>query len=155
MERSARGQDYIKKMRPAAKEWVVALEELFSAVTKCKTNPSHSFIPQNGPCPFCALESTTCSALFNLPVLFQTKEGRQRTALINIGTIWKEIRSVKPPGKLAPFEQLTEGKAFPKPASKFIYFVSSLAIGTRSARFCLHPTSVFRGTRAFCLHATG
>ncbi|MAB80317.1 MAG: hypothetical protein CMJ89_13265 [Planctomycetes bacterium] len=122
----AEGSD--KKMRPAAKEWVVALEELFSAVTKCKTNPSHSFILRNGPCPFCALESTTCSALFNLPVLFQTKEGRQRTALINIGTIWKEIRTVKPPGKLAPFQQMTEGKALPKPASKFIYYVSSLAI---------------------------
>ena len=46
-----------------------------------------------------ALESKTGSALFNLPILFQTRAGRKRTALINIGTIWKEIRGVKPPGK--------------------------------------------------------
>ncbi len=118
-----------KNKRPTAKEWVVVLEKLFTTITKCKSNPSHAFVKQNGTCPFCALESKTGSALFNLPVFFQTKEGRKRTALINIGTIWKEIRTVKPPGKLAPFEQLAQGKIPTKPpASKFFYGASSLAI---------------------------
>ena len=118
-----------KNKRPTAKEWVVALEKLFKTAARCKTNPSHAFVKEKGKCPFCALESKTGSALFNLPVLFQTKEGRKRTALINIGTIWKEIHTVKPPGKLAPFDQLAEGKVVAKtPASRFIYGAGGLAI---------------------------
>ena len=119
-----------KKARPTPKEWVVALENLFKAAQRCKTNPSHAFVKEKGHCPFCELESKTGSALFNLPVLFQTKDGHKRTALINIGTIWKDIRAVKAPGVLAPFEKLAEGKDLhvKPPKSKFIYGASGLAI---------------------------
>ena len=86
-----------KKGRPEAREWVKALENLQRSIRKCRSNPCHAYLKGRN-CPFCAIESQTGSALFNLPILFKTKGGKQKTVVINVGTIWKEVRAVDGPG---------------------------------------------------------
>ena len=96
-----------KGKRPKPAEWAEALEEFQKSLRPCKSNPNHAYL-KGRSCPFCPLESQSGSALFALPILFRTATGKKRTALLNIGSVWKDIRTVPPPTNLKPFAQLPQ-----------------------------------------------
>ena len=79
--------------RPAAKEWVTALETLEGQVKKCSANASHYYLSALGSCPWCKVEATTGIILFNVYFLSGTN-----SSTFNLALIWAQIVAVPAPG---------------------------------------------------------
>jgi len=88
----------VSQGRPAAKEWVAALETLEGQVKKCSTNASHYHLSGLGSCPWCKVEATTGVILFNVYFLPGTSGGA-----IDLSLIWTQIAAVPVPGPAPDF----------------------------------------------------
>lgn len=109
--------------RPAAKEWVTALETLEGQVKKCSTNASHYYLSALGSCPWCKVEATTGVILFNVYFLPGT-DG----STFNLALIWAQIAAVPAPGPPPDFTS-NHSAASIKPSEE------ALSVGrARSAR---------------------
>lgn len=84
-----------KGSRPTAREWAQALDHLERGVKRCRSNPCHGRLGER-PCPFCALERRTQSALFHLPM--PARGARQgRTVAVNLPRLVKALAEVEAP----------------------------------------------------------
>lgn len=84
-----------ERLRPSAKEWLKALDELRKSVRACAQTPTHVFPSHLPDCPWCTLEQQG--------VVFFVHVGRTGTSPghngsgFNIEHIWAKIETVKVP----------------------------------------------------------
>jgi DNA-binding helix-hairpin-helix protein with protein kinase domain len=86
--------------RPAAAEWVTALDSLQSEVRPCASNQSHFYRRGYTGCPWCQIESSTNTTLF--PVIFTPGNN----GVTSIAAIWQQIESVPSPPPIGPIPQI-------------------------------------------------
>jgi len=72
--------------RPAAIEWVTALDGFISELRKCSRNPGHEYAPSLTQCPLCEIEGRAGVLLF-LP----SHEASVQGPTVNIDDIWHEM----------------------------------------------------------------
>ena len=77
--------------RPAAAEWVAALDELEANVEICGEDPRHVHPRGNGACPWCRIEQE------GGPTFFYLTPG-SATDAFDLEATWKAIEAVRPPG---------------------------------------------------------
>jgi DNA-binding helix-hairpin-helix protein with protein kinase domain len=75
--------------RPAAREWVVALEGLGRELASCPANASHQFPRGCVGCPWCSIENATGALLFALPLVGASG--------FDLDRLWREILKAMPP----------------------------------------------------------
>lgn len=81
-------------MRPSAREWVAALDQLARQLKPCTRNSAHSFLRGLSSCPWCSIEAQAGTLLFNLAVTTI----RQQGTTFNVATVWVQISAVPGPG---------------------------------------------------------
>lgn len=79
--------------RPAASEWITALEDLEKQLKQCHVNASHHFVNGQQSCPWCHIEAAAGVVLFNVYVHYPGGSG-----MFDIAVAWSRIESVQPPG---------------------------------------------------------
>ncbi len=124
---------FLRRDRPAPREWIHALKELSYNLTRCGQNSGHYFWKSLKACPWCALEKQTGLPLF--PVNYQ-QQGQSSD--FNIVTIEQLLNSIQFPQNLPakPFSAIT----LPPPNSQLIDSNEknkSLVIGLLAAEFAL------------------
>jgi DNA-binding helix-hairpin-helix protein with protein kinase domain len=77
--------------RPAAREWIAALEGLEADLKQCGANPSH-WHHRSTACPWCPMEGATGVALF--PVVVQSAAG----TMFDLTRLWQEVEAIRHPG---------------------------------------------------------
>ena len=80
--------------RPAAGEWVAALEMLEARLVTCRDDPRHAHAHSNGSCPWCRIENDGGPSFFFLP------PGADPQAF-DLTAAWKSIEAVESPGDAA------------------------------------------------------
>lgn len=81
--------------RPSSSEWATILTTYEQRLTKCKTNPAHSFL--GSVCPLCQIESQTGTLLFLGPL----PAGMDR--VFDLVAVWTQIANVGSPGNAPAF----------------------------------------------------
>lgn len=64
---SAFGPPALRRLRPSAKEWVQALDQLAAELAHCQRNPTHYYPRSASLCPWCDFEQSTSVLLFEAP----------------------------------------------------------------------------------------
>ncbi|MGU3421431.1 hypothetical protein [Methylobacterium sp. D54C] len=77
--------------RPAARDWITALEGLEADLKQCGVNPSH-WHSRSTACPWCPMEGATGVALF--PVVVQSAAG----TMFDMARLWQEVEAIRHPG---------------------------------------------------------
>ena len=90
--------------RPAAAEWVAALDELEASTAICGEDPRHVHPKANGSCPWCRIEKEGGPSFFFLP------PGSASDAF-DLEATWKAIEAVRSPGP-APLPELSAEQKF-------------------------------------------
>jgi len=80
--------------RPAAGDWVTALEALEARLVTCRDDPRHAHAHSNGSCPWCRIENDGGPSFFFLP------PGADPQAF-DLAAAWKSIEAVESPGDAA------------------------------------------------------
>ena len=96
--------------RPAADQWVVALEELGRNLRQCRANPGHHHLSSLGECPWCRIEAVSGRALF--PLVFVG--GGQG---VSIAALWQQALAIPDPGSVATLPAPPAGQTAPSPAA--------------------------------------
>ena len=86
------------KKRPSPQEWVLGLEQLESALTPCKINPSHQFWNGLAACPWCKIEAQSPIVIFTQVAGLIHQDGT-----FNLTVIWSLIDSIPPPSPMPHF----------------------------------------------------
>lgn len=84
--------------RPAARDWVQALDLLGSHLTTCWTNPGHEYPIGAADCPWCAIEGRTGVVFFTVRVARAAAAGGPSTVTLDIAAVWATIAAVPGPG---------------------------------------------------------
>lgn len=77
--------------RPAAREWIGALDGLEKDLKQCASNPSH-WHHRASSCPWCPMEGSTGVALF--PAVVQNAAG----TVFDMARLWREVEAIQHPG---------------------------------------------------------
>ena len=80
------------KHRPNASEWVKALTELESSLTRCTVHSRHYYSSVNKACPWCPIENRTGTLLFMEYFNINALAGAQGN--LDIERIWREIEQI-------------------------------------------------------------
>ena len=88
----------IRRGRPAAKQWIAALDGLERNLKQCSLSSSHWHIKTAPTCPWCQMEGATGVAIF--PLLIQA-EG----ILFDIDALWRQVEALGHPGPAPIFEE--------------------------------------------------
>lgn len=105
IERAFSREGMRESVRPAAREWIVALEGLEKQLKACHINPSHHYLNGLDRCPWCHLEAATGAVLFNIYI----HRGPQVSGS-DVASLWVRITAVTSPG---PAPALTTLNAAP------------------------------------------
>jgi len=100
-------------LRPTAKEWIPALEELATLLKTCQTNQGHYYLKTLSSCPWCDIELKSSSILF--PVIVQNVTTHQGFELL-----WKQVLAIQSPGTPPPLPDLNSVSAIPSKEAKEI-----------------------------------
>ncbi len=84
-------------VRPDAKAWVAALDDLKSKLRVCSSAAWHHYSNELKACPWCVVESQTGVRLFGQHIVPPSPTG-----VVDVGTLWKAITSVRLPDKEPP-----------------------------------------------------
>lgn len=104
LERAFSREGLREGVRPAAREWITALEGLEKQLKQCHINASHHFLRDLTRCPWCHMEAATGAVLFNF-VIQRVVQGSP----VDVAAIWAKIVAVPPPGpapKIADWSDL-------------------------------------------------
>ncbi len=80
--------------RPAAVEWISALDGLERHLKSCHVNASHHYIAGLDHCPWCRLEAATGAVLFS----FFIKNAASAAGVADIASLWARIVAIPNPG---------------------------------------------------------
>lgn len=73
------------RLRPAAGEWVQALDQLAAELAHCRRNPAHHYPRSASPCPWCDFEQSTGVLLFDvLPAAFMQRYESEYQQLVGL-----------------------------------------------------------------------
>ncbi len=81
--------------RPAAKEWISALDGLERQIKSCHVNSSHHYVVGLDHCPWCRLEAATGAVLFSIFIKNAASAG-----VVDIASVWTRIVAVPNPGPI-------------------------------------------------------
>ena len=88
--------------RPAAKDWIPALDRLSNSLRVCSSNASHYYLNTLPSCPWCAIEASSGTSLFRIVVAARATT-TARIKRFDMVAIWSQITSVSSPGPLPSF----------------------------------------------------
>jgi DNA-binding helix-hairpin-helix protein with protein kinase domain len=99
--------------RPAASDWIDALERLEKALEPCHWNRAHVYARGQPSCPWCALEQRTGVDLFSFIPTDQTQ-----APAIDVEAVWQALGTLKVPGvpKAKPALHFSTAGGRPLPA---------------------------------------
>jgi DNA-binding helix-hairpin-helix protein with protein kinase domain len=117
-------------LRPAAAEWVTALDELDARVVSCGDDPRHAYAPASGSCPWCRIEND------GGPSFFFLAPGTAPDAF-DLATTFRAIEAVRSPGP-APVPARPPASPSPGPAALLL----------KAAHWRPRPTTVAFGLGA-------
>jgi DNA-binding helix-hairpin-helix protein with protein kinase domain len=86
-------QAFSRGSRPAAKDWLPALENLARDLKQCAANDTHHYYSAIGLCPWCRVENAFGTNMFGVK-LTAIANGE-----FNLDTIWVQIESIHPTGE--------------------------------------------------------
>ncbi|MHC2001788.1 hypothetical protein ACYQR9_15265 [Methylobacterium sp. CM6241] len=78
--------------RPAARDWMAALDGLEKDLKQCASNPAH-WHHRTSSCPWCPMEGSTGIALF--PAVIQNAAG----TIFDMARLWREVEAITHPGR--------------------------------------------------------
>lgn len=123
----------ISGLRPTAKEWISALEELLSSLKLCQVNKAHYYINPLAECPWCNIEAKSNLALF--PVILPALN-----AIHNIASLWQQVLNVNEPQIMQDLSNITIVRKSPSnEATKIKGKIKRLRIYLIMAIGCLAP----------------
>jgi len=97
--------------RPAAREWVAALDALRSNLATCNFNSAHAYFRSLTACPWCELEQR-----FNVDFFHFIPAGGAEAQSIDVEAIWQALGALKVPDVPAPIaEALVQRQPVPIP----------------------------------------
>src|SRR5262249_3741232 len=76
--------------RPSPADWIEALQTAGKQLAHCNREPNHFYVSASPSCPWCAVESATGVALFNIAILPTIDADH-----FDIVTVWRAIQSIQ------------------------------------------------------------
>ena len=80
-------------IRPTARQWIHALEELERRLRVCPVNASHHYLASLPSCPWCRMEAATGAVMFAVYI----RHGPAGVTF-NVAAVWARIAAVESPG---------------------------------------------------------
>ena len=96
------GENGAQGNRPAAIEWVEALDQFLSDLRACPQNPGHAFANTLTQCPLCEIEGRVGVLLFLPP-----RQAAVHTPTINIEDLWRELVPLIASARLPAISQVS------------------------------------------------
>ncbi|MBU1702705.1 MAG: hypothetical protein KJ970_12650 [Candidatus Eisenbacteria bacterium] len=102
------GRSENARMRPDARSWISALEDLKARLLQCQVVSGHQYPRDLSSCPWCDIEAQTAVRLFGQRIITHDPTGK-----IDVGALWRAIMTVRDPG---PDPELPSERPWKPPA---------------------------------------
>lgn len=140
-ERAFSKQSALTDSRPAAREWVVALEQLEGELAKCAVHPIHKYHKSLQGCPWCQFERSQHIYFFVVPLTKDWHPGH-----FDIVKYWNVVESISLPNSI-PLPSLTPSQIRPLRIPISLRIKKAMAFSLR-ATFALIGLIILFGLRS-------